>query len=77
MRLQPDELDPEDAALIGEWLKETHVSREARDRLAGDRAEALRFALVDDHSLDHAQVRIGDPERGPPGVAIGLFVTTQ
>jgi hypothetical protein len=77
LRLQPDELDPEDAALIGEWLEETDVSRDARNQLAGDRAEAVRFALVDDHGLDPAQVRIGEPKKGPPGVAIELVVTTR
>jgi hypothetical protein len=77
LRLQPGDLDPEDATLIGEWLEETDISREARDRLAGDRAEAVRFALVDDHGLDPAQVRIGEPKKGPPGVAIELFVITQ
>ena len=77
LRLQPGDLDPADATLIGEWLEETDVSREARDRLAGDRVEAVRFALVDHHGLDPAQVRIGKPKKGPPGVAIELFLTTQ
>jgi hypothetical protein len=77
VRREPDALGPEDAALIGEWLKETDVSREARNRLALARAEAVRSALVDDNGLDPDQVRIGEPKKGPPGVAIELFVTTQ
>ena len=77
VQLQPDELDPEDAALIGEWLEEMDVSSEARDRLAGARADAVRSVLVDAHGTDPAQVRIGEPQEGPPGVAIELFVTVQ
>jgi hypothetical protein len=77
VRLQPGEFDPEDAVLIEEWLEEMDVSPEARDRLARNRADAVRSALVDDHGLDPAQVRIGEPQEGPPGVAIELFVTTR
>jgi hypothetical protein len=75
VRGEPDALGPEDAALIGKWLKQTDVSREARNRLANARAEAVRSALVD-NGLDPGQVRIEKPKkRGPPGVAIELFVT--
>jgi hypothetical protein len=77
VRLQPDELDPEDAALIGEWLEEMDVSGEARDRLARARADAARSVLADTHGTNPAQVRIGEPQEGPPGVAIELFVTAQ
>jgi hypothetical protein len=76
-QLQPDELEPGDAALIGEWLEEIDVSREARERLARARAAAVQSVLVDDYGLDAAQVRIGEPRKGPPGVAIELFVTTR
>jgi hypothetical protein len=77
VRLQPDELGPEDAVLIEDWLEEVEVSREARDRLARSRADAARSVLVDTHGADPAQVRIGEPQEGPPGVAIQLFVTAQ
>ena len=76
-RSQPDELAPEDAAFLEDWLAEVEVSREARDRLARARVEALRSVLVDSYGLGAAQVRIAEPREGPPGVAIGLFVTTQ
>jgi hypothetical protein len=75
MQLQPDELDPEEAALIEHWLEEMDVSPEVRDRLARARADAVRSVLVDTHGADPTQVRIGEPEEGPPGVAIELFVT--
>jgi len=53
------------------------VSGEARDRLARARADAARSVLVDTHGTDPAQVRIGEPQEGPAGVAIELFVTGQ
>jgi hypothetical protein len=76
-RSQSDELAREDAALLEIWLAEVEVSREARDRLARARVEALRSVLVDTHGLGADQVRIAKPREGSPGVAIGLFVTAQ
>lgn len=77
MRSQPDQLAPEDAAVLEEWLAEVKVPRESRDHLARKRVEALRSVIVDTHGLDATQVRIADPREGPPGVGIGLFVTAQ
>jgi hypothetical protein len=70
---QPDELAPEEAAVLGEWLAEIEVSREARDRLARARADAVRSSIAKSADIDAAQLRTGEPQEGPPGVAIALF----
>jgi len=70
---KPDELAPKEAVVLGEWLEEIEVSREARDRLAQARAEAVRSSIAKSADIDAARLRVGEPKEGPPGVAIALF----
>jgi hypothetical protein len=74
---EPDELAPEEEAVLGEWLAETEVSREARDRLAQARADAVRSSIAKSADIDAAQLRIGEPRKGSPGVAIELFAVGE
>lgn len=66
------QLEGEDAALLERWIGEAELPREERERLAGNRAAAVRAAL-EREGAEAARIRVGETEEGPPGVALVLF----
>ena len=66
------QLEGEDAALLERWIGEAELPREERERLAANRASAVRAAL-EREGAEAARIRVGETEEGPPGVALVLF----
>ncbi len=62
---KPEELDPEDAKTLDEWLSGVAIEENARGALAGARSTKVWEMLKAQFGLEGDQVKVAEP--GPPG----------
>jgi hypothetical protein len=66
------ELEPEDAAVLRDWIAAVEVPEARRRALADARAEALRERLESGYGVDPERVGVGPALEGDPGVVVEL-----